>query len=459
MTDMDIKNNGYDFFSTQEELEMNDYCERYKDYLNLCKTERLCVEHSVSLAKAAGFQPYEPGVVYSPGDKIYWTNREKNLFLAVIGKKSLAHGANISIAHADSPRLDVGPRPVEEDGGLSYFRTYLYGWVRKHQWLARPLSIQGVVYRSDGSRCTVSIGENPDEPKFMVTDLLPHLSSAQNRKPLGEAYPNENMRIVIGSRPLLNCVEHERIKAYALQLIREKYCIEEKDFLSAELEIVPVGSACDIGLDRSLIASYGQDDRVCAFAQLSALFEIECPEKTAVCAVIDKEEVNSDGVTGMKSGAFDHFMKQLCRAQGVEIDDCFANSFCISADVTAAYDAGYSDVFDTQTSAFINRGVAVSKYTGHDGDKSDASDASAEVISKFRTVVERNNIIWQMNEMGRPLAGGGGTIAKFMANRNIDTLDVGVPVLSMHAPYEITSKLDCFMTYRAIRAVFSDCID
>lgn len=456
MTDIEIGRNGYDKLSAQDLQEMHDYCERYKDYLDRCKTERLCIAHSIELAEAAGFRPYEEDRTYRAGDKVYSVSREKNLFLAVIGRKSLAHGANISVAHTDSPRLDVEPRPTAEDGGLAYFQTYLYGWVRKHQWLARPLALHGVVYRADGSRCTVSLGEAADEPKFMITDLLPHLAAAQNKLPFAEVYPNERMRIIIGSRPMPACTERERVLAQALQLLSEKYGIAEDDLLSAELELVPAGYACDIGFDRSLIASYGQDDRVCAFAQLSALFETACPERTVVCVLTDKEEVNSDGMTGMKSLAFDRFMKRLCRMQGVDLDDCYANSFCISADVTAAYDPNYPDVFDVQTAAFVNRGVAVSTYTGHDGDKSDASDASAEVVAKFRTIMAKNNVVWQLNGMGRPQAGGGGTIAKYMANRNIDTLDAGVPVLSMHAPYETTAKLDCYMTYRALRAVFAD---
>lgn len=451
--------NGYDAMTLAEEKQMQAYCEAYKDYLDKSKTERLCVAYSVELAEQAGFTPYREEMDLHPGDKLYSVSKDKNLFLAVVGKRSLKEGANISVAHADSPHLDVRPCPLYEEGGIAYFKTYLYGWVRKHHWMARPLAMHGVVILADGSRRRVDIGEAPTDPQFLINDLLPHLGREQNKKPLGSAIPNHAMNIVVGSRPLPDSGEGERIKAAVMELVCRKYGFTEADLFSAELELVPAGQARDVGFDRSFIAAYGQDDRSCGYAQLRAILETEQPERTAVCVLIDKEEVNSNGVTGMKSRAFDRFMKGLCRSQQVDLDDCYARSFCLSADVTAAYDPNFQEVYEAGNAAYVNHGVAVSKYTGHDGDKSDASDASAEVVGRFRAVMERNGIVWQMSEMGDPAAGGGGTIAKFMANRNIDTLDAGVPVLSMHAPCETTAKLDCYMTYRAVKALYGGLVE
>ena len=446
--------NGYDRLSEREEADMNAYCRRYKDFLDHSKTERLCLAYSLQLAEENGFVPYTEGQALHPGDRVSFVSRDRNLFLAVIGRETLDHGANISVAHMDAPHLDVKPRPLYEESGMAYLKTYLYGWLRKHHYLAQPLALHGVVILADGRKAAVDIGEEPDDPGFLINDLLPHLGKAQNARPLKDVVPNDAMNVLVGSRPVPGGEEGSRFRQYILTLLHQRYGITEEDFVSAELEFVPAGKARDAGLDRSLIASYGQDDRVCGFAQLSALMEIKVPEKTAVCVMIDKEEINSDGVTSMKSRAFDRVMKKLCGAQGVDLDDCYANSFCISADVTSAYDPNFAEVYEKKNAAFLNHGIAVCKYTGHDGDKSDASDASAEVMGKFRRVCSAAGVLWQTAEMGEPEAGGGGTIAKYMANRNIDTLDAGVPVLSMHAPYETVAKIDCYMTYRAIRAVF-----
>ena len=310
-----------------------------------------------------------------------------------------------------------------------------------------------MVTLSDGTVLPVHIGDKPEDPQFIINDLLPHLGREQGKKPLNEAIPSESLNILVGSQPVEDEDEKSRFKLAVMQLLHEKYGMVEEDFISAELEAVPAGQARDIGFDRSFIASYGHDDRVCAYAELAGLFDAVEPQRTAVCIFADKEEIGSEGVSGMLSAAFDKFMGELCDTQGVLLRDCFAKSFCVSADVTAAYDPNFAEVYDKRNSAFINYGVGLCKYTGAGG-KSGASDASAEVVGKLRRLLNEEKVFWQMAELGKTDAGGGGTVAKFMAQRNIDTIDAGVPVLSMHAPYETVAKLDCYMTYRCMKAVF-----
>ena len=373
--------------------------------------------------------------------------------LAVIGKEPLSEGANIAAAHTDAPRLDLKPRPLYEEAEMTYFKTHHYGGIRKYQWVTIPLELHGVVTLSDGTVLPVHIGDKPEDPQFIINDLLPHLGREQGKKPLNEAIPSESLNILVGSQPVEDEDEKSRFKLAVMQLLHEKYGMVEEDFISAELEAVPAGQARDIGFDRSFIASYGHDDRVCAYAELAGLFDAVEPQRTAVCIFADKEEIGSEGVSGMLSAAFDKFMGELCDTQGVLLRDCFAKSFCVSADVTAAYDPNFAEVYDKRNSAFINYGVGLCKYTGAGG-KSGASDASAEVVGKLRRLLNEEKVFWQMAELGKTAAGGGGTVAKFMAQRNIDTIDAGVPVLSMHAPYETVAKLDCYMTYRCMKAVF-----
>ena len=445
--------NGYDRLSGEEEKKMNAYCEDYKAFLDRGKTERLCVEYCVELAERRGFKPYTAGMELKAGDKVYVNNRGKGIMLAVIGERSLADGANIGAAHTDSPRLDLKPRALYEEAELAYFKTHHYGGIRKYQWVTIPLAIHGVVVLADGTARDVHIGEEAGEPQFIINDLLPHLGREQGKKPLNEAVPSESLNILAGSKPFAGDEEKERFKLGVLQLLNEKYGIVEEDLISAELEAVPAGRCGDVGFDRSFISGYGHDDRVCAYAELAAIFDAESPEKTAVCIFADKEEIGSEGVSGMKSAAFDKFMGELCAAQGVSLADCFARSFCVSADVTAAYDPNFADVYDKRNAAFINYGVGLCKYTGAGG-KSGASDASAEVVGKLRKLLNDNGVFWQMSELGKTDAGGGGTVAKYMAARNIDTIDAGVPVLSMHAPRETVAKLDCYMTYKMMKTVF-----
>ena len=444
--------NGYDRLSAEDEKAMNAYCEDYKKFLDRGKTERLCVEYCVELAEARGFKPYRAGMKLKAGDKVYHNNRGKGIMLAVIGQEDLSRGANIGAAHTDSPRLDLKPRPLYEEAELAYFKTHHYGGIRKYQWVTIPLELHGVVTLGSGETVPVHIGGGEDEPQFIINDLLPHLGREQGKKPLNEAIPSESLNLLVGGRPLADDCS-DRFKLGVLKYLNEKYGIIEEDFISAELEAVPAGRARDVGFDRSFIAAYGHDDRVCAYAELAGIFDAKKPKKTAVCIFADKEEIGSEGVSGMLSQAFEWFMGELCRAQGVALADCFANSFCLSADVTAAYDPNFADVYDKRNAAFVNYGVALCKYTGSGG-KGGASDASAEVVGKVRRLMNDNGVFWQMSELGKTDAGGGGTVAKFMAQRNIDTLDAGVPVLSMHAPYETVAKLDCYMTYKCMKAVF-----
>ena len=444
--------NGLDRISAVEEAEMNDYCEQYKAFLDVSKTERECVVSAIRLAEAKGFKPYTPGMAVAPGDKLYYNNRGKAIMLMIIGQKPLSEGANIGAAHTDSPRLDLKPNPLYEDAELAYLKTHHYGGIRKYQWVTVPLELHGLVVRRDGSEVYVKIGDDPKDPQLVINDLLPHLGREQGKKPLNEAIPSETLNILVGSRPLRDDDGSDRVKVEVLRLLNEKYGITEEDFISAELEAVPAANARDIGFDRSLIGAYGHDDRVCAFAELAAILALDKPEKTAVCIFADKEEIGSEGVSGMQGDYFEYVMASLCHAQGVGLRECLAHSFCLSADVTAAYDPNFAEVYERRNSAYANYGIGLCKYTGSGG-KGGASDASAEVVGKIRKLFNDEGVIWQMAELGKTDAGGG-TVAKYMAKRNIDTLDAGVPVLSMHAPFETVAKLDCYMTYRGMKAIF-----
>ena len=446
------RKNGYDRVPAQEIPAMERYCSLYKTFLHQGKTERECARVAVEVAEKAGFKPYERGMELKPGDRIYRVNRGKSVMLAVIGKQSLEKGAQIVAAHIDSPRLDLKPNPLYEDSELAFFKTHYYGGIRKYQWVTIPLELHGVVAKKDGTVVEVRLGED-QEPKFVITDLLPHLGGEQGKKPLNEAVPGESLNILLGSCPSGEEDEKDRVKMQILEKLYEKYGITEDDFTSAELEAVPAAAPTDIGLDASLIGAYGHDDRVCGFAALQGILELAEPEKTAVCMLADKEEIGSMGVTGMQSAAFDTFLHDLCDGQGVPLRACYENSFCLSCDVTAAYDPNFPEVFEKRNAAFVNYGVGLCKYTGARG-KSGASDASAETVAYVRRVLDEADVLWHISELGKVDAGGGGTVAMYMANRNIATLDAGVPVLSMHAPFETVAKLDCYMTYKACKAIY-----
>ena len=451
---LSTKKNGYDCVDEGYETAMNAYCEGYKAFLDAGKTERLCALEAIRMAEGAGYRPYVRGMEVKSGDKLYVSNRGRGVMRAHIGEKSLAEGAQIAAAHIDSPRLDLKPNPLYEEAEMAFFKTHYYGGIRKYQWVAMPMELHGVVAMKDGSTVTVNIGGDMGDPKLVITDLLPHLGAEQSKKPLASAIPGETLNLLLGSRPIGDEEDSGRVKLAVMKLLYEKYGITEDDFNSAELEAVPAQNACDIGLDRSMIGAYGHDDRVCAYASLKALLDLpKTPAKTAVCILADKEEIGSDGVTGMQSAAFDTFMEDLCDAQGVALRVCYEKSFCLSADVTAAYDPDFAEVYEKRNSAFVNYGIGLCKYTGARG-KSGASDADAETVAYIRSLFDEANVIWQIAELGKVDAGGGGTVAMYMANRNITTLDAGVPVLSMHAPFETVSKLDCYETYKGVKAVY-----
>ena len=448
------KKNGWDKVDEATEHAIFDYCEGYKVYLDKGKTERTCVDYTVELIEAAGFVPLERGMELVPGMKVYRVNRGRGINLAVIGSAPLDQGVSIVAAHIDSPRLDLKPTPLYEDSEIAFLKTHYYGGIRKYQWVTIPLELRGVVVLKDGSVVNVSVGGNPGDPQFTINDLLPHLGADQSKKPLGEAIPAESLNLVVGSRPLKDDEGDGRVKLAVMQILNEKYGITEADFISAEIEAVPAFNATDIGFDRTLLGAYGHDDRVCAYAGLKAMLDLEgTPCRTAVCVLADKEEIGSEGVSGMQSAFFDTFMEDLCDSQNVPLRACYEKSFCLSSDVTAAFDPNFAEVYERNNSAFVNYGVGLSKYTGARG-KGGCSDAGAEAVGYIRRLLDDRGVLWQMAELGKTDQGGGGTVACYMANRNIDTLDAGVPVLSMHSPFETVSKLDCYMTYAACRALY-----
>ncbi|MCL2563625.1 MAG: aminopeptidase [Oscillospiraceae bacterium] len=445
-----------DTLSDLDRAAIDPYCEGYKTFLDRGKTERLCVRYAIECAEAEGFRPYDPNAPLKPGDKIYADNRGRALTLAVIGEEPLSAGINIAAAHIDSPRLDLKPLPLFEDSELAYLKTHYYGGVRKYQWVAVPLALHGVVVTESGEVVEISIGDNPADPCLTISDLPPHLSKDQNKKTLAEGFTGEGLNALVGGKPLASDEENtkERIKLGVLTLLKDRYNITETDFLSAELMLTPAFPARDVGLDRNFIGGYGQDDRVCAWAALKALLDLDgAPKRTAVVILADKEEIGSEGVSGMQSGAFEHFIGDLCDAQGVKLNHCFANAFCLSMDVCNAFDPNYPEVSEKRNAARMNYGVAVMKYTGSRG-KSGTSDASAEVVGRLRQVFGKADVVWQMGELGKVDQGGGGTVAAFMSRRNIDTIDAGVPVQSLHAPFEVAAKADCYMAYKAALAVF-----
>ena len=450
---LNAKKNGWDRVDTATEAAIDSYCQGYKTFLDRGKTERDCVTYTVELAQAAGFVPFERGMALKSGDKVYRVNRNRAITLAVVGSAPLDQGVSICAAHIDSPRLDLKPTPLYEDSELAFLKTHYYGGIRKYHWVTIPLELRGVVALKDGSLVDVSIGGNPGDPLFTVDDLLPHLAADQSKKPLGEAIPAESLNILVGSRPLKDDDGADRVKLAVMDLLNQKYGITEADFISAEIEAVPAFNAVDIGFDRSLIGAYGHDDRVCGYAALKALLDLGTPCRTAVCVLADKEEIGSEGVSGMQSAFFDTFVGDLCDSQNVPLKACLEKSFCLSTDVTAAYDPNFAEVYEKNNSAMVNYGVGLCKYTGSRG-KGGCSDAGAEAVAYVRRLLDDRNIVWQMAELGKADQGGGGTVACYMANRNIDTLDAGVPVLSMHAPFETVSKLDCYMTYAACKAVY-----
>ena len=424
-----------------------DFCEGYKTFLDNAKTEREATAYSEKLLTAVGYQKFVPGTSYAPGTKVYTINREKCVLAATIGTKNLEEGFHLNIAHIDSPRLDLRPVPVFEKTGIGYLRTHYYGGVRKYQWPTIPLALHGVIYRADGTRVNVCIGEKDDDPVFCITDLLPHLGAKQSAKTLAEGITAEDLNVIIASLPIEDKDAEQRVKLNVLGMLNEAYGITERDFTRAEIEIVPAYKARDIGLDRAMIGAYGHDDRVDAYPALLAEIETKDPVHTTICVLTDKEEIGSDGVTGMQSMYVFHFMQELCRTAGQDDIIAFRNSVCLSADVTAAYDPSWASAFEPMNGTYAGRGIALFKYTGSRG-KSAANDASAELVGYVTRMMDADDVAWQIGELGRLDLGGGGTIAKYVANRGIPVIDIGVPVLSMHSPFEVIHKTDLYMAYR-----------
>ena len=446
------KRNVFEEASAEKIKAIFDYSEGYKDYLDNAKTEREAVAYSILLAEENGYTEYKLGDKLCPGDKKYFNQHGKSLYLFKIGKGNISeNGINILAAHIDSPRIDLKQVPLYEDSGMCFFKTHYYGGVKKYQWTSIPLAIHGVVIRADGSSVKISVGESEDDPIFYINDLLPHLGKNQLSETLENAIKGENLNILVGGLPYDDEEVSEKIKLTVLSILNEKYGIIEEDFLSAELSLVPAFRARDIGFDRALIGAYGHDDRVCAYPALTALFNDSGEEKTTMVVLADKEETGSDGITGMQSRVLVDLIDAISVEFGANGAIVRSKSKCLSADVTACYDPNFSDVYEKRNSAMLSCGTCMSKYTGARG-KSGTSDASAELVGYLRKVFADNGVIWQTGELGRVDHGGGGTVAKYIANQNIETVDIGVPVISMHAPYEVVSKADVYSTYEAFSA-------
>ena len=434
----------------EEEIrKADDFCQGYMSFLDRAKTEREAVRLSIEAAEKLGFTEYDRTKNYNPGDRVYVNNRGKALMLCVFGEKGTKDGVRLGIAHIDSPRLDLKPNPLYEANDLALFKTHYYGGIKKYQWPTVPLALHGVVAMKDGSVIDVYVGDDEGEPCFVVTDLLPHLAVEQMSKVMTKAFTGEDLNVLIGSRPFREDEESESVKLNIMKLLFDKYGFTEEDFVSADLAMVPAGRARDVGFDRSMIGAYGHDDKVCAYPALMAAFDTKVPQSTVITVLTDREEIGSDGATGMKSTYMADFIADIAAADGEELRHVMAKTTCLSADVNAAFDPGYASAFEANNSCYINNGAVITKYTGSGG-KYSTSDATAEFMAKIRRILDDKNVLWQTGELGKVDGGGGGTIAKFVANLNADVVDLGVPVLSMHAPFEIVSKIDVYETYRAL---------
>ncbi len=443
-----------------EHKKILDFADGYRVFLDNGKTERECVKEAISMATERGFQPFEEKAELKAGDKVYFLNRGKNIMLAVIGEEDIEKGLNIVGAHIDSPRLDLKQNPLFEENGIAMFKTHYYGGIKKYQWTAIPLALHGVICKKNGEKIEISIGEKEDDPVFTITDLLPHLAKDQMSKTMLEGIEGESLNVLIGGIGVGSDELSERVKFNILNILSIAYDITESDFISAEIEVVPAFSARNVGLDSAFVGAYGQDDRVCAYTSLMSIFDIETPKKTAVCLLVDKEEIGSVGNTGMLSKFFDMSVAELIfKLKGscdmVTYNRTISRSACLSSDVGAAFDPNYPSVSEKNNQCFANGGLVLMKYTGARG-KSEASDASAEFVNEITSILDNNGIIWQTSELGKVDQGGGGTIAMYVANLNMDVIDCGVPVLSMHSPFEITAKGDIYMAYKAYKAFYKD---
>ena len=450
------KKNAFELWSAEEREAAQKYCVDYMKFLDDGKTEREALVAAIRILEKEGFREYKLGDKITAGDKLYYNNREKSLYIICAGTESIECGVRVSAAHIDSPRLDLKQHPLYESDGLGYFKTHYYGGVRKYQWITVPLALHGTVIKANGESVDVRIGDNPGDPVFCITDLLPHLAQDQNTKPLGQAFSGEGLNILIAGSPYFEedgkqTPASDKVKLMVMAYLNEKYGMTEADFMSAELCLVPAANAVDVGLDRWLIGAYGHDDRVCAYPSLTALFGTDDAVHTSMVILADKEEIGSEGNTGMQCDIMVDIMEEIARALGGNFATVKANSKCLSSDVTACFDPNFAEVFEKNNSALLNCGVVLTKYTGSRG-KGGTNDANAEYIGYLRKLFDENGVIWQTGELGRVDVGGGGTVAKFIANMNIDTVDIGVPVISMHAPYEVVSKADVYSTYEAFCA-------
>lgn len=433
--------------------EAAEYCEGYKAFLNKAKTEREFVTEAVKILTENGYTPYEIGKKYQAGDKVYLVNRKKALIMTTFGEKSLEEGIRLNIAHIDSPRLDLKPNPLFEKTDIAYLKTHYYGGIRKYQWATIPLSMHGVVLKKDGEAVNICIGEEEGDPVFCVTDLLPHLAAEQNERKLKDGIKGEELNVIIGSVPYADEEIKEPVKLLVLKLLNDRYGMTEKDFIRAEIELVPAVKAVDVGLDRSLVGAYGQDDKVCGYTALTAEIATKLPTYTTVTVLADKEEIGSVGNTGLDSDFSLHYIEYLAEAEGVNVKTVLRNSICLSSDVNAAYDPTFASVYEERNSCYINKGCVLTKYTGARG-KSGSNDASAETMAKIVEIMDAEGVYWQTGELGAVDVGGGGTVACYVAKMNVDVVDLGVPILAMHSPFELASKLDIYNTYKAFKAFY-----
>lgn len=444
------RKNVYALADESELKAISDYAEGYKKFLDNGKTEREAVSETIEMIEERGYKTYTLGDQINPGDKLYYNNRGKGLFILRAGSADVAkNGVRILVAHVDSPRLDLKQVPLYEKAELAYLKTHYYGGIKKYHWLTIPLALHGVIVLKDGRKVDVKVGENDNDPVFYITDLLPHLSQELNTKTIASGFEAENLNLLVGGIPVKD-EDKDSVKKGVLAILNAQYGITEEDFLSAELEAVPSSKARDVGFDRAFVASYGHDDRVCAYPEITATLDADT-DQTVLCILADKEEIGSEGNTGMQCILIKDIIDEIAKSYGVNPSVVREHSMCISADVTAGYDPAFASAFEDMNVGFVNRGVAINKFTGARG-KSGSNDASAEYIGFLRGVFEKENIIWQTGELGRVDLGGGGTVAKFIANMNIDTVDMGVPVLSMHAPNELISKADLYMAHKAFSA-------
>ncbi len=450
---------GWDNVSDEKREKIEELSSKYMYFLNKAKTEREFIKEARKLADSNGYRDIMEFETLKPGDKIYFVNREKSMYLAIIGEETIENGIHIIGSHVDSPRLDLKPNPLYEDTGLAYFKTHYYGGIKKYQWTTIPLSMHGVIVKTSGEKVEIDIGEDENDPIFTITDLLPHLAQDQMEKKLKNGIDGEDLNLLIGSIPYGSKKGADRVKLNILNLLNQKYGITEDDLTSAEIELVPAFKARTLGFDGSMVAAYGQDDKVCAYTSLQAMMDLNNVKNTAVCILSDKEEIGSMGNTGMESHMFDFFISEILNKLGVNkpnlLDKVFCFSKMLSSDVDAGYDPLYASVSDKHNAGFLGKGISLNKYTGSRG-KSGASDANAEYVAWVRNVLEKHNISYQVAELGRVDIGGGGTIAYIIANKGADVIDCGVPVLSMHAPYEVTSKYDVYSAYETYKAFWKE---